>query len=124
MSALPKNISSEFGWIEIDGKVYEYDIVIYPDGKIERRQKEISKRKHGTSHRLDIEEVTNYLGHGEDVIIVGTGQYGMLSLTEESLKLLKDLGLEIIQLPTREAIKKYIELSGKKRVLGIFHVTC
>ncbi len=124
MSALPKNISSEFGWIEIDGKVYEYDIVIYPDGKIERRQKEISKRKHGTSHRLDIEEVTNYLGHGEEVIIVGTGQYGMLSLTEESLKLLKDLGLEIIQLPTREAIKKYIELSGKKRVLGIFHVTC
>jgi len=124
MNGLPKNISSEFGWIEVDGKVYDYDIVIYPDGKIERRQKEISKRKHGTSHKLDIEEITNYLGHGEEVVIIGTGQYGILSLTEESIKLLSDLGLEIIQLPTKEAIKKYLELSQKRRVLGIFHVTC
>jgi len=124
MNGLPKNISSDFGWIEVDGKVYDYDIVIYPNGNIERRKKEISKRKHGTSHKLDLEEITGYLGHEEEVVVIGTGQYGALSLTEESERLLRDLGLEIIQLPTKEAIKRYLELCRNKRVLGIFHVTC
>jgi len=121
---LPNEIKVEFGRIVVDGKEYDHDIVIYPDGTVERRLKEISKRRHGTSHKLDIEEIVNYLGHGEKLVIIGTGIYGMLSLTEESRKLLKDLGLEYVELPTQEAIKKYLEFRTNKKVLAIFHITC
>ena len=117
-------IEVEFGRIIIDDKEYDHDVVIYPDGRVERRLKEISKRIHGTSHNLDMEEIVNYLGNGEDIVIIGTGMYGMLSLTEESRKLLKDLGLEYLELPTKDAIKKYLDLKSSRRVLGIFHITC
>ncbi len=115
---------TDFGWIEIDGKRYEHDVVVYPDGKVEKRRKEISKMKHGTSHMLDMEEIVWYLGHGEKAVVIGSGQYGLLDLTEEARKLLEDRKVEIYVLPTPEAIKKYEELRGKKPTLGIFHVTC
>lgn len=111
-----------FGRITVDGRPYEYDIVIYPSGKIEPRKKEISKRKHGTSHKFDPDELREYLGEDFDVLIVGTGIYGMLSLLPESRGLAG--GREIIEKPTPEAARLFNELRKKKRVLGIFHVTC
>ncbi len=111
-----------FGSVMIDGKKYEHDLVIYPSGKIERRKKEISKKKHGTSHKFDPDELREYLTEDFDILIVGTGIYGMLSLLPESRKLVKDK--EIIEKPTPEAVRLFNELRKKKRVLGIFHVTC
>ncbi|WP_461866415.1 Mth938-like domain-containing protein [Thermococcus sp.] len=111
-----------FGSVMIDGKKYEHDLVIYPSGKIERRKKEISKKKHGTSHKFDPDELREYLTEDFDILIVGTGIYGMLSLLPESRKLVEDK--EIIEKPTPEAVRLFNELRKKKRVLGIFHVTC
>lgn len=111
-----------FGKILVDGREYEYDIVVYPSGKVERRKKEISKRKHGTSHRLDPEELREYLREDFDVLIVGTGMYGELSLLPESRKLVE--GKEVVELPTGEAVRLFNELHGKRKVLGVFHVTC
>jgi hypothetical protein len=111
-----------FGEIVVDGREYKHDIVIYPDGRIGRRRKEISKRKHGTSHKLDPEELREYLREDFDALIVGTGMYGKLSLLPESRKLVE--GKEVVELPTGEAVKLFNELQGRKRILGIFHVTC
>jgi len=96
--------------------------LIYPSGRIERRMKEISKKKHGTSHKLDPEELEKYLVEDFDVLLVGTGIYGMLSLLPESKKLVEDK--EVIEKPTKEALKLLEELWGKKRILAIIHVTC
>jgi len=112
----------EFGRILIDGVEYVHDIVIYPSGKIEERKKWLSKKKHGTSHRLDPEELKEYLKEDFDVLIVGTGIYGLLSLLPESREFVKNK--EIIERPTPEAAKLFNELKGEKRVLGIFHITC
>ncbi len=60
-----------FGKIIVDGTTYEHDIVIYPSGRVERRKKEISKQKHGTSHKLDPKELKEYLTEDFDVLIVG-----------------------------------------------------
>ncbi|ASJ01884.1 hypothetical protein A3L09_00720 [Thermococcus profundus] len=111
-----------FGRIVVDGREYEHDIVIYPSGKVERRKKEISKGKHGTSHKIDPEELREYVTEDFDVLIVGTGMYGRLSLLPESKKLVE--GKEVVELPTGEAVKLFNELQGRKKVLGIFHVTC
>ncbi|MBP1911131.1 Mth938-like domain-containing protein [Thermococcus stetteri] len=111
-----------FGRITVNGTTYEHDIVVYPSGRIERRKKEISKRKHGTSHKLDPEELKEYLTEDFDVLVVGTGMYGMLSLLPESRELVKEK--EVLELPTGKAVEIFNDLQKKKRVLGIFHVTC
>jgi hypothetical protein len=111
-----------FGKIIVDGTTYEHDIVVYPSGRVERRKKEISKLKHGTSHKLDPEELKEYLTEDFDVLVVGTGMYGKLSLLPGSRELVKEK--EVIELPTGEAVKTFKELQEKKRILGIFHVTC
>ncbi|ALV63202.1 hypothetical protein ADU37_CDS15030 [Thermococcus sp. 2319x1] len=112
----------EFGRISANGKEYSHDIVIYPSGKIEKRKKWISKEKHGTSHKLDPEELKEYLKEDFEVLIVGTGIYGMLSLLPESKKLIE--GKEVIEKPTPEAVKVFNELRKKRKTLGIFHITC
>ncbi|AEC51010.1 hypothetical protein PNA2_0092 [Pyrococcus sp. NA2] len=112
----------KFGLVKIDGKEFTHDIVIYPSGRIKRRKKEISKRKHGTSHKLDPEELKEYLSEDFDVLLVGTGIYGMLSLLPESRELVKEK--EIIERPTKEALKLLENLRKEKRVLAIIHVTC
>ncbi|AMM54673.1 Mth938-like domain-containing protein [Pyrococcus kukulkanii] len=112
----------KFGSVEINGIKYNHDIVIYPSGRIERRKKEISKKKHGTSHKFDPEELKEYLREDFDVLIVGTGIYGMLSLLPEARELVKEK--DIIERPTPEALKLVEELWGKKKVLAIIHVTC
>lgn len=75
-----------FGRITVDRKIYERDIVVYPSGRVETRKKWLSKDKHGTSHRFDPEELREYLTEDFDVLIIGTGMYGMLSLLPESRK--------------------------------------
>jgi hypothetical protein len=111
-----------FGEIIVNGQKYEHDIVIYPSGKIEKRKKWVSKQKHGTSHKFDKEELKEYLSEEFDVLVVGTGIYGVLSLLPESRELVKEK--EIIEKPTPEAVKIFNELKDKKRILGIFHITC
>lgn len=112
----------EFGKISIDGKEYSHDVILYPSGKIEKRKKWISKEKHGTSHKLDPEELREYLKEDFEVLVVGTGIYGMLSLLPESRKLVERK--EIIEKPTPEAAKLFNELRKKRKTLGIFHITC
>ena len=112
----------EFGRITVNGIDYTHDIVIYPSGKIEKRKKWISKNKHGTSHKLDPDELKEYMGEDFNVLVVGTGIYGILSLLPESKELMK--GKKVIERPTQEAIKIFNDLRKEERVLGIFHITC
>ncbi len=111
-----------FGRIIIAGRTYDHDVVVYPSGRVEERKKRLSKEKHGTSHKFDPDELREYLKEEFDVLLVGTGAYGMLSLLPESKELVK--GREVIELPTGEAVEKFSELCGRKRVLAVFHITC
>lgn len=112
----------EFGRIWVDGVEYTHDIVVYPSGKIEERKKWLSKGKHGTSHKLDPEELREYLKEDFDILVIGTGIYGFLNLIPESRALVRDR--RVIEKPTPEAIKLFNELKKEKRVLGVFHITC
>jgi hypothetical protein len=42
---------TEFGSITIDGKTYEHDVIIRLSGKVDKRQKKLSKELYGTSYR-------------------------------------------------------------------------
>lgn len=121
---------TSFGWIRINGKRYDHDVVVYEDGEkqdIIKRKKRITKRKHGTSHKFTREEMETYIGSIDtddiDKIIVGTGQYGKLGLLPETKELLDELNIEYIEKKTPQLVElsKQLEQKGK---IYIIHLTC
>ncbi len=116
-----------FGSIKIDGKEYDHDVVIFPDG-IERRKKSISKKKHGTSHKFTKKEMKSYIQDISDQIqflVVGTGQYDKLHLLRGTKNYLDLLNINYLELETPKAIKKFQEVNiNREKKLGVFHVTC
>ena len=75
---------SEFGWIEIDGRRYEYDVLLRRDGTGEKRKKRLSKRIYGTSHTISLDEAKHVYETGASTLIVGSGPYGCVRLSDEA----------------------------------------
>lgn len=112
----------DFGKVYIDGQCYK-DVVIL-EGKACSRNKATSKVVHGTSHILSEEEIKTLIRGKPEVIIVGTGFSDMLEVPSSVFKRLKGQGREVYVLKTPEAVKKFNELSGKKKINALFHTTC
>ena len=110
--------TSSFGLIVIDGKTYCSDLTIYPDGRVD----DSWWRKSG--HRLAIEDIGGLLDSSPEVIIVGTGVSGLLKPMPGLAHMLAEKGIELVPLPNPEAIARFNELSGVKRVGACFHLTC
>jgi len=110
-----------FGEITAGDKTYYHDILIRPDGTIEKRKKKLSKKVYGTSHTLSAGEADYILEQGVPVII-GSGQYGVLQLSEEAKKLFRENGCSVIIADTPAAILKYNKADAP--CVGLFHVTC
>ncbi|MDZ7295312.1 MAG: Mth938-like domain-containing protein [candidate division KSB1 bacterium] len=110
--------SYRFGRIVIDGTAYERDVLVRP-GVLDPNW----WRKEG--HKLqpaDIEEVLRE--DRPEVLVVGTGKYGLMKVAPETKKLLEELGIELVAEHTEGAVETFNSLEGKKRVVGAFHLTC
>jgi len=108
-----------FGSIRIDGTTYENDVVI-DRGQVRKRKKKPSKQFRGEfGHTpLSIEEKIPWKCRR---LVVGTGT-GALPVMEEVKREARRLKIELMILPTKEAIKKLTqEPDGTNAVL---HVTC
>ena len=80
----PKIDSTSFGSITVEGEAFDYDIIIRLDGRVEKREKMLSKEKYGTSHKVSLEEAEHIYEEGTEKIIIGTGQTGFVELSEEA----------------------------------------
>jgi hypothetical protein len=118
----PKIDKTKFGSITVAGEVFEHDILIRLDGRVEKRKKKLSKQIYGTSHILSLDEAKYILEEGVERLIFGTGQSGMASLSEEAADYLNQKACQVALLPTPRAIKSWNQAKGK--VIGLFHVTC
>ncbi len=107
-----------FGWIVIDGKRYNSDVLILATGEIKDRYENFS----GSSHSLSKIEVDILLTGSPEVIIVGTGQAGCLVIPKEIKDYIKKKDVSCLQFPTPEAIKVFNQEKRKKSAL--FHLTC
>lgn len=114
--------STSFGSITIDGEKYEKDQIIELSGNVRKRKKKLSKKIFGTSHTISIEEAEAIFEDGAEKIIIGTGQYGRVELSEEAAEFFKSKNCELILQPTPEAIKTWNNMEGE--IIGMFHVTC
>ena len=110
--------TSSFGFLVIDGKEYNSDLIIFPEGHVKDRW----RRKQG--HRLFIEDIKELIESSPELIICGTGVSGRMKPDQEVNKYLKDLEIDFIPAPNKEAIRLYNEISPKKRSGACFHLTC
>jgi hypothetical protein len=111
-----------FGSITIDGERYDSDVIIRLGGKVQKRKKKLSKAIYGTSHTISLDEARHVYQEDAEVLLVGTGQYGLVALSEEAARYFEGHGCRVDPLPTKEAIKAWNEAEGA--VIGLFHVTC
>lgn len=109
--------SYDFGEIVINSKRYTSDVIIYPD-KVNSHW----WRKEG--HELCIDDLEDVLDQKPDVIVVGTGNPGLMRVLSETEKLIKSKGVRLIVQSTREACKTYNQLSSTQKVIALLHLTC
>lgn len=114
--------STVFGSIQVNEEKYDHDIIINLSGEVTKRKKKLSKKVHGTSHILSEDEAKYIYQKGMVRLIVGSGQYGALSLSAEAEKYFQKKDCSVTILPTPAAIKIWNETEGE--VVGLFHVTC
>jgi hypothetical protein len=113
---------TKFGSVIIDGKTYEDVLII--EGKVLKRDKDKIRAIYGTSHVVRKEEAEELLKGNPEVVIIGTGQYGSLSVDPEVASLIREAGAELVTLETPKAIQKFNELVAIKRANALLHVTC
>jgi hypothetical protein len=104
----------------INGKRYTSDVIVFSE-----RVTDNWGRKEG--HRLYMEDLKEILEREEkpEVLLVGTGYYGIMKISPEVENALKSRGIELVVQPTREAIQTFNELlKSGRRVAGAFHLTC
>jgi hypothetical protein len=114
--------ATKFGSITVDGETFDHDIVIRLSGKVKNRKKKLSKQQYGSSHTVSLAEAEHIYDDGAERVIVGTGQQGVLRLSDEAEGFFKDRGCKVQLVPTPEAIKVWNEAAG--RTIAMFHVTC
>ena len=108
------------GALRIDAKTYENDVVI-DCGEIRKRKKKPSRQfRDDFGHTpLSIQEKIPWKCHR---LVVGTGAHGRLPVMDEVQREAKRRKVELIILPTREAIEVLNkQLEGTNAIL---HVTC
>ena len=111
-----------FGSITVEGQEYDHDLVIRLDGKLKKRKKKLSKAVYGTSHTISLDEAQYVHQDGAELLIVGTGQYGLVALSDGAAGYFEEKDCAVRLLPTKEAILAWNEAKGA--TIGLFHVTC
>jgi hypothetical protein len=108
--------------IEIDGVVYEHDVVISSSGEVRRRKKGPSKpRRPEFGHTpLTPEE---QLPWSAAILIVGTGASGRLPVTDELYEVAAKRGVAVVARPTAEACA-LLSAADPGTAAAVLHVTC
>lgn len=118
----PRVDRTGFGWIEVAGSRYNYDIVITMGGAVRKRRKKLSKEVYGTSHTISIAEARDVYEQGCRTLIIGSGKFGRVQLSPEAQSFFAEHSVVVALLPTQDAVERWNAIHGA--VAGLFHVTC
>jgi len=106
-----------FGRITIEGKTYTSDVIIYPD-KVDSSW----WRKEG--HSLHIVDLKDVIPVKPEILIVGTGQSGVMIVPEETLSYIKAQDIEVHVARTEKAVELFNKLRKDKKTVAALHLTC
>ncbi len=107
-----------FGQIKVGESRYTSDLIVFEDevhAPWVRRQ----------GHSLTAEDLQWVLSRKPDVILVGTGAVGALSVPQKIIDELSEQGVKLVALQTEAAVDAYNERTQKgERVAACLHLTC
>lgn len=110
-----------FGSVEVDGQIYEHDI-LSDGGAVRKRKKKPSKAYRAefghTPHSADED-----LPWGGNSLIIGTGAHGSLPIMPEVIEEAGRRGVNVEAVPTREACVLIAGIEPRD-VHAVLHVTC
>lgn len=110
--------SYSFGRMVVQGQVFTDDVLICGDTIVSPWWRQ-------SGHAVTVRDLEPVLEHNPDVVILGQGQPGQMRATQELKGYLGEQGIELIQVPTREAVVRFNErLELGSQVCGGFHLTC
>jgi hypothetical protein len=107
----------KFGRITVDGKDFRTDLILLPDRVLDSWW-----RKEG--HNLCLEDLGEALAAEPEVLVIGQGEPGLMKVPETLVEELQRRGIEVSVAPTREAVRAYNGLAGKRKVVAALHLTC
>ncbi len=113
----PKVDSYRFGRIVIDGQSYTSDVIILPNRVIPKWW-----RKEG--HSLHVDDLKVVFEAAPQVLVIGQGAVSRMVIPDDTRQALEAAGMEVIALPTQEAIQTYNSLSQQRTVAAALHLTC
>ncbi len=106
-----------FGHIVVDGREYRNDVIITPGGvRPEWWRKE--------GHEVSVFDLAEVLTPRPRLLIVGTGASGMCRVLKEVEDYCRNQGIELIAVPTPEAVVEYNSLEDKEGAVAALHLTC
>jgi hypothetical protein len=109
--------SFNFGTITIEGKTYTTDVIVFPDHVNDDWKRE-------EEHRPQISEFAEIVRAAPEVLIIGTGYAGVMSIPDQIRNYLTSKGIEVRVDKTARAVELYNSLRTSEKVIAALHVTC
>ncbi len=106
-----------FGHTVIDDTEYSSDVIVYPWAVDDTWWRD-------EGHVLKLADMQEALEADPEVIVVGTGAYGRLTVTDRVRGELDDRGIELVAEKTPQAVEEYNHLQAEKRTVAMLHLTC
>jgi hypothetical protein len=116
MSA-PHIESYHFGEMVVDGEAYTDDLILLSDRVIPGWWRD-------EGHRLQVQDLEDVFDARPEILVVGTGANGVMTVPEETQQAVRKAGIELRVTRTGDAWHTYNELQDDHSVAGAFHLTC
>ncbi|MDY6916312.1 MAG: MTH938/NDUFAF3 family protein [Candidatus Cloacimonadota bacterium] len=107
-----------FGKMQIDGQEYTKDLIIWPDEKIQDNW----WRKKG--HLLQRQDIPKLLETKPEIVIIGTGYFGMMKIDENFRNMLKENNIKLISHKTGKAVEEFNKINFERKIVAAMHLTC
>ena len=109
--------SYDFGRMKIQGQTYTSDLILFPDKIKDSWWRE-------TGHTLSLKDVEDVFQENPEVLVIGTGYYGLMKIEEEVKEHAKANGITLVVEKTEKSVQSYNTIAAKKKTVGAFHLTC
>jgi len=107
-----------FGHLRWRGESYRKDVIIRGDTVLCPWV-----REHG--HRLKFRDLAEIMGDPPRILVIGTGQMGVMEVPDKVLTKLAEAGVDAEPMPTEKALRRFVDLRRQgKDVAAALHLTC
>ena len=110
--------SYSFGSITINSKIYQKDIIVFPE-KVRPNWIRIK------GHSLELEDIKEIIAYHPETLVIGTGAYGSMTVPSSTREALSKKKIKLIAEDTKKACTLFNEhIKNNIKTVGAFHLTC